>query len=92
MYALQSGTDTGAVTAESLEGREAMLALARHTVAARLFGTELSARHLAFCAELATEAPIRRLHYVRESAALPRTRRAIERDVRHALHPARGPS
>lgn len=52
-----------AVELAPLAGRDAALALLRHTVAARLFGPELLARHLELCAAAAARLPVRRLGY-----------------------------
>ena len=58
-----------------------MLALVSHTVAARLFGKDLLAQHLAFCAQAAAQMPVRRLAYPRRFDTLPRVRDALAADL-----------
>jgi hypothetical protein len=48
-----------------------MLALVRHTVAARLFDDEISEEHLGFCSEVAAAVPVARLEYPRQMSAMP---------------------
>ena len=71
------------VAIRPLTGWAATVALARHTVAARLFGPALLAAHLAFCAEAAARVPIRTLAVPRRPDALPRVAAALE----GAFHP-----
>ena len=81
LYLLADSGRGGAVSAERVSRREATLALARHSVASRLFDRDLLARHLEFCAQAAALIPVRRLSYPREYALLPRVREVIEADV-----------
>ncbi len=60
------------VDCDLLEPRSATLALIRHTVAARLFGGDLLAQHLAFCTEVAAQIPVYRLTFARQRDALPK--------------------
>ncbi len=60
-----------AVESRELTRRQAALALVRQTMAARLFDSELQARHLDFCAETAGCLPVRGLRFPRRPAALP---------------------
>lgn len=70
-----------AVTVRLLARREAMQALIRHTVAARLFDRPLLAAHLDFCAEAAARVPVWRLGYPHRREALPQVREAIRRTL-----------
>lgn len=70
---------------QALSTREAMLALVRHTVAARLFDRELLARHMSFCATAAARIPVRRLTYPRQLAFLPQVRDALGADLEVAV-------
>ncbi len=67
----------GDVEVRPLSRRDAVLALVRQTVAARLFDADLQARHLEVCAELAQELPVRELRFPRRPAALPSMTAAI---------------
>lgn len=59
------------VSARHYRGADALAALARHTVAARLFDTQGLVKHLAFCAELAAATTVLAMTY-------PHQRQAIE--------------
>ncbi len=48
---------------EPLEGAAAILALARHTIGARLFAGDLLSRHLDHCSQIARIVPVSRLVY-----------------------------
>ncbi len=61
---------------------EATLALARHTIAARLFDKRLMAEHLAFCVQAAAHVRVCRLSYPRRFEVLPSVRDAIAADLR----------
>ncbi len=61
----------GAVAIERLGRREAFLALAAHTVAARLFDAALLERHAAFCAAATEAVAVHRLAFPRRPDALP---------------------
>jgi hypothetical protein len=67
----------GAVVIEPLDGLAAVLALVRHTVAARLFTEDLLRRHVEFCARLVERIEVSRLHYPRRWDALPRVREKL---------------
>ena len=66
-------TGRSGVALEPLGERDAFLALARHTVAARLFDAALLERHAAFCATVAETTPVLRLAFPRRLDALPET-------------------
>ncbi|GAB4150641.1 MAG: hypothetical protein Fur0021_13510 [Candidatus Promineifilaceae bacterium] len=70
----------GNLSLSALPPTAAALALVRHTVAARLFPSDLLARHLDFCAQLAVAVPIKRLRYPRHHAALAAVRQALAAD------------
>ncbi len=55
----------------------ATIAVARHTVASRLFGPVLLRRHLSFAAALTSQVPILRLGYARRHDALPSVHRFV---------------
>ena len=74
-------TNQGGVDSRPLGPRDAMLALVRHTVAARLFDRRLLARHMRFCAQTAACIPVRRLSYPHEYALLPRVGDALAADL-----------
>ena len=80
---LLSAPETGRAACEirAVSPREAALALVRHTVAARLFDSDLLARHMAFCSTVAKRVPVRILSYPRQVAWLPRVRDALEADL-----------
>lgn len=72
----------GDVALRRIGAREAMLTLVRHTVAARLFDADLSARHMAFCAAVADALPVRHLGYPHRLGVLPHVRKASAADLR----------
>ena len=74
-------TSQDGVATSSLAERERVLTLVRHTMAGRLFGKELLARHMAFCSEVASRVPIRRMVYPHRRTALEQARRALESDM-----------
>jgi hypothetical protein len=76
------GADPEAVAVRPLDGHAAIVALARHTVASRLFAPSLLSSHLAFCVEVAARVPIRSLEFPRCEAALARVAAAIGADLR----------
>jgi hypothetical protein len=59
------------VELDSLAGAAAVVALVRHTVAARLFGPRLLTQHLEFCTDLAQAAQVFRLRYPRHRSVAP---------------------
>ena len=69
------------VTIEPVERRDAVILLAGHTVAARLFDAPLLERHLEFCAALAAAVPVRRLRFPQRLDALPEMIEAIAASV-----------
>ncbi|MDH3281350.1 MAG: hypothetical protein OEQ18_09505 [Gammaproteobacteria bacterium] len=81
--------DQRELTVRSLSGRAAVLALVRHTVAAKLFPPDLLARHLAFCNEVAGLTPVRTLRYPKIWEMLPQVRQAaaqcLDGSTPHAL-------
>jgi hypothetical protein len=54
---------------DRLGTKDGMLALVGHTVASRLFDSQLTAEHLHFCAEAAAAIPVARLSYPRQLRA-----------------------
>jgi hypothetical protein len=66
---------------ERLASVAAALALARHTVAARLFDQDLLERHLAFAASLAAAAPVRHLRYPWRPGGVEIVAATIRRDL-----------
>lgn len=64
-----------------LRRRMATLAVIQHTIAARLFGRQLLADHLAFCDSFSASVPVRSLKYPRRFEQLPLVRDAIEEDL-----------
>ena len=70
-----------AVRIEAMGERDALLTVAAHTVAARLFDAALLARHLAFCGEVAAAAPLRRLRFRKRLEALPALGAAVRDDI-----------
>lgn len=79
------------VTVEPLRGVAAAMALARHTVAARLFTGELLRDHLDWCARVAQQRPVYRLRMPKRRQALPGVAAWIERITAPGLPEARGP-
>lgn len=79
VYVLGSGPD---VRITPLRPGVAALALAGNTVAGRLFGRSLLARHLNYCAEVALRLPVRQLSYPRDLSLLPAVGEALAADVR----------
>jgi len=69
------------VRTEPLAGQSAVLALVRHSVASVLFDPPTAARHLAICAQVAGQTPIRRLAYPWGLDVLPRVCDAILADL-----------
>ena len=77
VYVLAPPNGEDSVSLRLLGRRQAMQALIRHTVAARLFDKPLLAAHLDFCAEAAARIPVWRLAYPRRRGVLPQVRDAI---------------
>jgi hypothetical protein len=78
------------VSLRPLGQRQAVQALIRHTVAARLFTSPLLAAQLGFCASAAARVPVWRLAYPHRQDALPRVRDAIDRALsRHGAERGR---
>ena len=78
-----AGTDRVETKPEvrSLAAQDATLALVRLTVAARIFDNHLLARHLAFCANVAGQIPVRELAYPRSYDMLPKVGRLLAADL-----------
>lgn len=74
--------ETEACEARPMRGAEAVLALAGHTVAARLFRPELLSRHLDFCITIAERVGVRRLLYPRRMDVGPVVAQALRNDLR----------
>lgn len=81
VYVIAPTTGQDSVSLRVLGQREAMQALIRHTVAARLFDRSLLAAHLAFCAGAAARIPVWRLAYPHRHERLPQVRAAIGRSL-----------
>lgn len=85
VYLIDSPADRGAeVTSEPLEKRDALVALVSHTVATRLFGPDLLARHLELFGELAEAVPVRRLRYPRNLSVAAEVHRVVVSDLERA--------
>jgi len=65
------------VELQRLSSRDAVLALMRHTVAARLFGSVLVERHLDFCVRAVEQISVYRLSYPWRPEAMPDISRAV---------------
>ena len=81
VYVLAPPGGADAVSLRRLDPRQAMQALIRHTVAARLFDKSLLAAHLDFCAETAARIPVWRLAYPHQRENLPQVRVTIQRSL-----------
>ena len=74
---LLSPGDAADVRCQPLSRTNAALALLRHTVAARLFSSELLERHLSFCTRLAQRLDVMDLGYPRRGRVVPGLLEAI---------------
>jgi len=81
LYLLAGESPAGAVARETLAPRERVLALVRHTVAARLFTPDLLVLHLDAMITVARAVPLRRLLHPWTPAALPAVARALREDL-----------
>lgn len=82
VYLLDSPAERGPeVTSEPLQKRDALIALVSHTVATRLFGPDLLARHLDLFGELAETVPVRRLRYPRRFSVAAEVHRVVVSDL-----------
>ncbi len=72
----------GPVSLAPVAGGAAVVVLAAHTVAARLFDAPLLERHLAFCSAAAAAAPVARVRFPRRLDALPAVVAALLADAR----------
>lgn len=82
VYLLGSPAERGPdVTSERLQTRDALVALVSHTVATRLFGPDLLARHLDLVGELAETVPVRRLRYPRRFSVAAEVHRVVVSDL-----------
>lgn len=81
VYVIAPPGSADPVSLHRLERRQAMQALIRHTVAARLFDKPLLAAHLDFCAAAAARIPVWRLTYPHRQECLPQVREAICRSL-----------
>ncbi len=79
IYVLEPGSENIPVTHE-LPAGAAALAVARHTLSARLFPESLLARHLEFCAQVAETTHITALEYPHNQQSLDMLMEIIERD------------
>lgn len=78
VYVLETGDP---IAVHATQPGAAAVALAAQTVAARLFGRDLLARHLDFCAAIARRVPVRRLVYPRHFDQLPAVRAVLATDL-----------
>jgi hypothetical protein len=68
---LHAGSLAAEVSADRLSPAKAAHALARHTIALRLFGQRLAERHISFCADVVQQTEVVALRYPRVREALP---------------------
>ena len=54
-----------------LHGKDALLEIVRHTIAAKLFGADLNQQHLAFAAQFIGNVPVYRMRYPHRREQLP---------------------
>jgi len=71
----------GPATFAALAPRDALVTIAAHTVAARLFDAPLLESHLAFCDAAAAAVPVRRVRFPRRLEALPELAAAVAADA-----------
>lgn len=81
IYLLAAARADAPVVLEPLCGRTAVLALLAHTAAARLFDRRLLEQHLAFCAHVALQTPMRLLRYPRRVEMLSQVQQVLEQDL-----------
>ncbi len=81
------GRSGSAADIRPLSAGDAALALVRHSVAARLFGEQLLADQLSFCARAAEQVPVRELAYARTWEALPGVAASLLADLGQAPQP-----
>jgi hypothetical protein len=82
VYLLEAPPEAGPeVASEPLGRRNGLLALLGHTVATRLFGPDLLARHLHAIAGVAERVPVRQLRYPRRLTVGAAVHRVIESDL-----------
>ncbi len=79
IYVLEPGSDNLPVT-HALPAGAAALAVARHTLLARLFPESLLAKHLGFCAQVAETTKVTTLEYPHTQQSLDMLKQIIERD------------
>lgn len=79
IYVLRPGSD-GTSAAHALSARAAALALARHTLSARLFPDSLLEQHLLFCAQVAESTHVSTLEYPHTQRSLETLKEIIARD------------
>lgn len=79
IYVLERGSETAPVTRKLCAGTAA-LAVARHTLLARLFPEPLLAKHLKFCAQVAETAHVAALEYPHTQQSLDGLKQIIEHD------------
>ena len=75
------GEMSGGMAIAPLSPAEAAVALVGHTVGGRLFGRDLLAAHLAFCAGMAQALPVQRLIYPRRFDILPEVAARLAADL-----------
>jgi hypothetical protein len=79
IYVLEPGTENTPVT-HDLPAGTAALAVARHTLLARLFPESLLAKHFKFCAQVAETTDVAALEYPHTQQSLDMLKQIIERD------------
>ncbi len=79
IFVLEPGSERIPVTREVPAGA-ATLAVARHTLLARLFPQSVLVRHLKFCAQVAEKTPVKALAYPHTEGSLDMLKQIIERD------------
>lgn len=78
---IASPIEDRAVRVETVAARDAVAAIAAHSIATRLFAPDLAARHFAFCATAAERTAVKRLIYPRRVDALEAVAAALEHDL-----------
>lgn len=79
IYVLEHGCESAPET-RKLDPGAAALAIAEHTLMARLFPEPLLANHIRFCAQVAEKTEVTTLKYPHTARALDRVKRLIQRD------------
>ena len=80
-YALARPNGEEGIAIKELDAQDGALSLLRHTVAARLFPSELMARHFDFCVQAAGAIRIKELSYPLTPEALPKVFKMLTLDI-----------